>query len=113
MITTIHKIPASGWYELTFDLGSFPHAGRRMIVTGEFSDWATSICRKRTGFIAARDDTNTVKLTLPPGEYQYKYYDIAHGEWMEIERYPEIYRGFHWDYIRNPFGTLNCIIRLA
>lgn len=113
MITRIHRVGDRNLFEVEFDLGAFSQQGRQMIVTGEFSDWAIQPSSRTSGFVAPHRPMNTIALRLPGGSYQYKYYDLQHSEWMEVDRYPEIYRGFHWDFIWNPFGTLNCIIRLG
>ncbi len=112
MITHIQLVSGRNLYELTFDLGDFEQTGRQMIVTGDFSCWSIEPPRNRNGFIAAHCPQRTFTLQLPSGRYEYKYYDLIRREWMEVERYPEIYRGYHWDYWRNPFGTMNCVIQV-
>ena len=112
MVISIDKVVEGGGWELTFDLGSFSQQGRRMIVSGSFNGWSTSVRRVRNGFVVAGRKDNFVKLVLPAGDYEYKYYDLAKGEWMEVERHPELYRGFFWDYVRNSFGTLNCVVQV-
>lgn len=112
MITAICILSNRRRYQVTFDLGVFDQTGRRMIVAGSFNNWAIRIPNARSGFVDLVSEHQTVAMELLPGTYEYKYYDMAHAEWMEVARYPEIYRGYHWDYTANPFGTLNCIIRL-
>ena len=112
MVTLIDKLEEGKRWELTFDLGAFSQQGRRMIVAGSFNGWSTGVRRVRNGFVAAGRKDNFVKLVLPAGDYEYKYYDLAKGEWMEVESHPELYRGFYWDYVRNPFGTLNCVVHV-
>ncbi len=112
MITQINKEMGKHLFEVEFDLGDFSQHGRQMIVTGEFSEWAIQPSSRTSGFVAPHRPMNTITLRLPSGSYQYKYYDLQQAEWMEVDRYPEIYRGYHWDFIRNPYGTLNCIIHL-
>lgn len=112
MITCIQKVSAGELFEVEFDLGEFSQHGRQMIVTGEFSDWAVQPSARASGFVAPQQAMNTITLRLLRGSYEYKYYDLQHSEWMEVERYPEIYRGYHWDYVRNPYGTMNCIVHV-
>ena len=112
MVTLIDRLEDGKTWELTFDLGAFSQQGRRMIVAGSFNGWATRVRRVRSGFVAAGRKDNFVKLVLPAGDYEYKYYDLAKGEWMEVDRHPELYRGFYWDYVINPFGTLNCVVHV-
>ena len=112
MVVSIDRLGDGERWELTFDLGAFPQDGRRMIVTGSFNGWATSVRRARSGFVEAGRRDSFVKLALGAGDYEYKYYDLAKGEWMEVERHPELYRGYYWDYARNAFGTLNCVVRV-
>ncbi len=112
MVTLIDRLEDGKRWELTFDLGAFSQQGRRMIVAGSFNEWSTNVRRVRSGFVVAGRKDNFVKLVLPAGDYEYKYYDLAKGEWMEVERHPELYRGFYWDYVRNSFGTLNCVVHL-
>ena len=112
MVIDIEQRAGREEWVLTFDLGRFPQAGRRVVVTGSFSGWATDLRRARNGFVAAGRRDSFVRLALPAGVYEYKYYDLAAGEWLEVERHAELYRGYYWDYVRNPFGTLNCIVRV-
>ena len=83
MVTLIDRLEDRKTWELTFDLGAFSQQGRRMIVAGSFNGWATRVRRVRSGFVAAGRKDNFVKLVLPAGDYEYKYYDLAKGEWME------------------------------
>ena len=112
MVTLIDRLEDGKRWELTFDLGAFSQQGRRMIVAGSFNEWSTNVRRVRNGFVLAGRKDNFVKLVLPAGDYEYKYFDVAKGEWMEVERHPELYRGFYWDYVRNSFGTLNCVVHV-
>jgi hypothetical protein len=109
MVVSLTKAGA-GEYLAVFDLGRFTQEGRRMIVTGSFVGWQTEpeTMGPRNGFVSIYRKENTAEILLPPGRYEYKYYDLAENEWMEIDRYPEIYRGYFWDYVWNEFGTLNC-----
>lgn len=112
MITQMNKIANTQLFEVEFDLGNFSQAGRQMIVTGDFNDWTLQQSPRTSGFVATQRTMNTFTLKLPIGSYEYKYYDLVHQEWMEVERYPDIYRGFYWDYVVNPYGTMNCIVHV-
>lgn len=111
VVAVERKADGTGWV-LTFDVGGFRQEGRRMAVAGTFNGWATGLSRARSGFVEAGRRASRAAIELPEGTYEYKYYDMASGEWMEIERHPELYRGCWSDYVRNPFGTLNCVVRV-
>ncbi len=112
MVTSINMLERGDLWEVTFDLGGFSQEGRRVVVTGSFNGWATHVKRSRNGFVEHRRRDNAVKFRMGRGVHEYKYYDLAQGAWLEAEDHPELYRGFYWDYVRNSFGTMNCVIRI-
>ncbi len=112
MITQMNKVADTELYEVEFNLGHFSQQGRQMIVTGDFINWTLQPAPRASGFVATQGTSNTFSHKLPVGSYEYKYYDLLHAEWMEIDRYPDIYRGFYWDYVINPYGTMNCIVHV-
>ena len=112
MVISVKPTTSLELYEVTFDLGRFEQMQRHMLVAGSFNDWMTNYDQPKVGFAKIRVKASIISITLPPGEYEYKYYDAAQKEWMEIEERPEIYRGYEWDYIWNPFGTKNCVLRI-
>ena len=111
MVTNVAPSQTGTCWEVTCDLGAFSQEGRRLLVAGSFNDWSTRFAPARNGFVERRP-SRAVKHVLPPGVHEYKYFDLAAGEWLEVDRHPELYRGFFWDYVRNPFGTLNCVVRV-
>lgn len=69
-----------------------------VILTGEFVNWnPEGIQLHHQG-----PDEWYVQLELPPGEYQYRL--RADGDWIDD---PQASRR-----IANPFGTLNCVLRV-
>ncbi len=111
MVIAVQKKPFSNLYLVTFDLGCFHLADRDMMVVGTFNDWSVTKAM-RSGLVQLNEHSPTLIMPLLAGDYEYKYYDAAHREWLEIEDEPEVYRGFHWDYSWNVFGTKNCVLRV-
>ncbi len=72
------------------------NGAREVVVTGEFTQWATDRVRLAPG---PRGEW-IARLDLPPGEYQYRL--IIDGEWRD---HPEAARR-----VPNPFGTENCVL---
>jgi len=83
--------------EVTFRTGSVDWA-ERAAVAGEFNDWSTDATpMERNG------DHFEVTLSLPPGEYRYRYF----------------FDGQHWDndpeadgYVANDYGSEDSVRRL-
>jgi len=112
LVISVKPILNTETYEITFDLGRFEQMKRHMLVAGTFNHWMTDYDHPKGGFAKISVKASTITITLKPGIYEYKYYDSASEEWMEIEEYPEIYRGYEWDYIWNTFGTKNCVLSI-
>ena len=72
---------------------------KAVVVTGDFSNWATDKVRLRKGRNGRNGRWNT-QLELPIGEYQYRL--LIDGEWHD---HPEATKRVH-----NSFGTDNCIL---
>ncbi len=113
MVTDIQHDGERGRFLITFDLGDFANNGRQLLVAGSFNSWSTSHEQKGSGFIHTGRSARLVTIELPPGYYEYKYYDEKKSEWMEIEVHPSLYHrqdvhNFKW----NPFGTKNCVLNL-
>jgi len=69
---------------------------RKVCIAGKFNAWDTSSTPMKKG----KDGTWRIKLKLPPGEYEYKYF--VDGAWVSDLKCPEL--------APNPFGTNNCVI---
>ncbi len=69
---------------------------KKVCIAGQFNDWNTKSLPMKKG----RDGTWKIKLKLPRGKCEYKYF--VDGSWAQdisgAERVP------------NPFGTSNCVI---
>lgn len=102
----LHKIGALGLYDLknpdaptphwgdtgkvVFTLRGYPFA-KRVILSGTFNNWdEESIHMKR------KADTWEIHLSLPPGEYEYKF--IVDGMWIEDPANREKRRNQHDTY---------------
>jgi 1,4-alpha-glucan branching enzyme len=78
--------------ELTFHA---PEA-KTVCIAGKFNAWDTGSTPMKKG----KDGIWRIKLTLPPGKYEYKYF--VDGAWASDLKCPEL--------VPNPFGTNNCVI---
>lgn len=71
---------------------------KKVCMAGKFNDWNTkSLPMKKD-----KDGTWKIKVKLAPGKYEYKYF--VDGAW--IQDLPCT------DLAPNPFGTLNCEIKV-
>ncbi len=113
MVTQVEWIPKTGRFRVTFDLGRFQTAERKVVVAGTFNDWSTRHEEPALGFFHRAAGSNRAVVELPPGYYEYKYYDVTRQAWLEIEAEPEIYRYGGENFCGNPFGTKNCRLRLG
>ena len=71
---------------------------RKVCIAGKFNAWDTAATPMKKG----KDGTWRIKLKLPPGEYEYKYF--IDGVWASDQKCPEV--------VPNPFGTNNCVISI-
>jgi 1,4-alpha-glucan branching enzyme len=69
---------------------------RKASVAGQFNDWDT----KATPMKKSKDGTWKIRMKLPPGRCEYKYF--VDGAWMQD--IPDAVT------TPNPFGTKNCVI---
>ncbi len=69
---------------------------KKVSVAGQFNEWDT----KSTPMKKSKDGTWRIKMKLPPGRCQYKYF--VDGAWLQDMPDAEM--------IPNPFGTSNCVI---
>ena len=68
----------------------------KVCIAGEFNDWNTQSMPMKKG----KDGSWKIKLKLPLGKYEYKYY--VDGSWVNDTTGRET--------ASNPFGSCNCII---
>ena len=69
---------------------------KTVCIAGKFNAWDTS----STPMKKEKDGTWRIKLKLPPGKYEYKYF--VDGAWASDQKCSEL--------VPNPFGTNNCVI---
>ena len=69
---------------------------RKVCIAGKFNAWNTSSMPMKKG----KDGTWRIKLKLPPGKHEYKYF--VDGDWVSDRLCPEL--------VPNPFGTDNSVI---
>lgn len=67
-------------------------------LAGDFNDWQPKVKKMTKG----KNDAFQLKMKLAPGEYRYKF--VVDGVWFDDPQAKE--------QIRNPYGTLNSIIRV-
>jgi 1,4-alpha-glucan branching enzyme len=83
---------------VTFVLNGYAGA-KEVYLAGEFNGWDPS--RKRMS--KYRDGSFRARLSLQPGEYQYKF--VADGAWVPDAEAPQ--------QVANPFGTVNSLVRVS
>ena len=91
------KSKASGRRRIAFSVRA--DEAREVVLTGDFTEWAADKIRLKH----RPDGTWGTKLTLAPGEYQYRL--LVDGQWRdhaEAER-----------RLPNPYGTENCVLVVA
>jgi 1,4-alpha-glucan branching enzyme len=69
---------------------------RKVCIAGKFNAWDTHSMPMKKG----KDGTWRIKLKLPPGKHEYKYF--VDGAWASDLKCSEL--------VPNPFGTNNCVI---
>ena len=72
-----------------------PEAGK-VCIAGKFNGWDTGSTPMKKG----KDGVWRIRLKLPPGQYEYKYF--VDGAWASDQKCSEL--------VPNPFGTNNCLI---
>jgi len=91
-ISRQHKSEAMHEVELAFHA---PEA-KTVCIAGKFNAWDTSSTPLKKG----SDGTWRIKLKLPPGKHEYRYF--VDGAWASDQKCQEL--------VPNPFGTNNCVI---
>ncbi len=79
---------------------------QEIFLAGSFNDWNPSTTRMERD----SDGSWVATVSLTPGRHEYKF--VVDGTWCCNPGGPE----FEEDcpgYVRNPFGTLNCIIDVS
>lgn len=113
MVTDIQRNEATGGFAITFDLGQFEGRASELIVAGSFNHWAIEAMPHTTGIVYTPRHLKQTTIELPPGYYEYKYYNVTRARWMEIDQQPKLYHGPHHHFCDNVFGTKNCILDLS
>lgn len=110
MHTNIKKKVLKKEYEITFSAGDFQDGGDAIKLVGSFNNWDTSGNDEQYLMQKGRNKKyKNIKLTLPAGEYQYKYFDPAANAYIDHENAPSLY-GNEW--IPNEYGTWNSLLSL-
>jgi len=74
-------------------------ACRQVYLSGTFNDWSDSEDR----MLRQKDGTFRKRLTLDPGQYQYKF--VVDGSWCEDVEADE--------FVHNEFGTRNAVVSVS
>lgn len=69
-----------------------------VLIAGDFNDWNTMSHPMKKD----KKGVWKISLNLRPGTYQYNFY--VDGEWQNDPNCAE--------YVKNPFGTLNCVKKI-
>lgn len=112
MVTDVQHNSVNGRYAITFNLGLFEGRDNDLVVAGSFNEWNTHYAPTTTGVVYAPRHHKEMTIELPPGYYEYKYYNATRAQWMEVEDQPELYHGPLHHFCYNVFGTKNCILDL-
>lgn len=110
MHTTIKKKLRKKEYEVTFSLGDFQCDADAIKLSGTFNGWNTA--ETETEYVMAKGRNKkfkNIKLTLPAGEYEYKYFDLSGHRYIDRAEVPAIYGD---DQVQNEFGTTNAKLSL-
>jgi len=107
MHTTIKKKLRKHEYEVTFSLGDFQCDSDTIKLAGTFNGWNTA--EGETEFVLTKGRNKkfkNLKITLPAGEYEYKYFDLGGNCFIDS---PVIYGD---EQVANGFGTMNAKLSL-
>lgn len=110
MHTTIKKKLRKKEYEVTFSLGDFPSESDAIKLSGNFNGWNTN--EDETEYILTKGRNKkfkNLKVTLPAGEYEYKYFDLSSHYFIDSDEAPAIYNN---EQVPNSFGTTNAKLSL-
>ena len=110
MHTTIKKKLRNKEYEVTFSLGDFQSDSEAIKLAGTFNGWNTADADE--GFVLTKGRNKkfkTLKVTLPAGEYEYKYFDLGGARFIDLHEAPAIYGD---EQVSNEFGTTNAKLSL-
>lgn len=109
MHTTIKKKSRKKEYEVTFSLGEYRCDSSAIKLAGTFNGWNTAA--DETEYILSKGRNKkfkSIKLTLAPGEYEYKYFDTDGNRFIDPGEAP-IYGE---EQVTNEFGTANAKLSL-
>ena len=105
MHTTIKKKVRKKEYEVTFSPEDFQYDAGSIKLVGSFNGWDTQADDKAYALTRGRNKKfKSIKLTLPAGEYEYKYYNPESGCFIEPGEAPGLYGD---EQVGNAFGTAN------
>ena len=110
MHTTIKKKLRKKEYEVTFSLGDFQSECDAIKLSGSFNGWNTA--EDETEYILTKGRNKkfkSIKVTLPAGEYEYKYFDLSNQCYLSPDEAPAIYGE---EQVHNEFGTTNAKLSL-
>ena len=82
--------------EVTFVFEGSP--AKAVYVAGDFNKWDP----KANRMVKSKDGSYRAKLSLDPGEHQYKF--IADGTWLEDDKAEKV--------VLNQFGTPNSVVEV-
>ncbi len=109
MHTTIKKKLRKKEYEVTFSLGDFQSDSSAIKLSGNFNGWNTA---QEDDFVLTKGRNKkfkSLKVTLPAGEYEYKYFDLEGQHFIDSHEAPAIYGD---EQVANEFGTTNAKLSL-
>ena len=110
MHTTIKKKLRKHEYEVTFSLGDFQCESDAIKLAGTFNGWDTAEGDKEYVLTKGRNKKfKNLKVTLPAGEYEYKYFDLGGSHFIDSHEAPAIYCD---EQVQNEFGTTNAKLSL-
>ena len=105
MHTSVKKKLRKQEYEVTFSLGDFQCASDAIKLTGTFNGWSTAEGENEYILTKGRNKKfKNLKVTLPAGEHEYKYFDLTEQRFIDPYETPAIYGD---DRVHNEFGTAN------
>ena len=97
-------------YEVTFSAENFPDGPDRIKLVGSFNGWDTRADEASYTLLKGRNKKyKSIKLSLPAGSYEYKYFDPASECFIEYGSAPGLYGD---DAVGNEFGTTNALLDL-
>ncbi len=109
MHTSIKKKVRNKEYEVTFSPESFQCDAGSIKLLGSFNGWNPQADETYTLTKGRNKKFKSIKLTLPAGDYEYKYYDPEAACFIEPANAPELYGDVK---VGNSFGTLNARLEL-